>query len=66
MTKSGGVTNQQKMCMIRGKGGYVVLSLIKKLLFYRNFSPKYVLFVKSFKEMDMGGTNGLTGETQDS
>ena len=37
------------MCMIRGKNGYSVLSLIKKLLFYLNFSPKYMLFVKSFK-----------------
>ena len=38
----------QKMCMIMGKNGYIVLSLVKILLFYPNFSQKYVLFVKSF------------------
>ena len=36
----------QKMCMIMGKNGYIVLSLVKILLFYPNFSQKYVLFVK--------------------
>ena len=49
-TKSGGVTNKQKMCMIRSKSCYLlVLSLVNNLLFYHNFSPKHVLFVKSFK-----------------
>ena len=43
-TKSGGVTN-----MIKGKNGYLVLSLIKKLLSYPNLSSKYVLFVKNFE-----------------
>ena len=36
---------RQKMCMIRGKNGYLVLILGKNLLFFPNFSPEYVLFV---------------------
>ena len=29
-TKNGGVANKQNLCMIRGKNGHLVLSLIKK------------------------------------
>ena len=32
----------QKMCMIMGKNGYIVLSLVKILLFYPNKIRKYV------------------------
>ena len=49
MTKSGGDANKQKMCMIRGKNGYLVHSLVKNMLSYYNCSPKYVLFVTSLK-----------------
>ena len=45
--------NKQKMYIIRVKNGYLALSLIKKLLFYPNFSPKYVLFVKCFNHSGM-------------
>ena len=34
------------LSMIRGKNGYLILSLIKKFLFYPNFSHQCVLFVK--------------------
>ena len=31
----------------------LVFRLVKNLLFYHNFSPKYVLFVRSFKHKSM-------------
>ena len=40
---------RQKMLLIKGKNGYLVLSFVKNLLFYHNFSPKHVFVVKSFK-----------------
>ena len=36
--KSGGVLNLQRMCIIRGRNGHLVLNLVKNELFYPNFN----------------------------
>ena len=52
MTKSGCVANKQKMCMIWGINGYLVLSLVK------NYFKKVLSTSKEIYDMG-GGTNCL-------